>query len=158
MLKKQFLLLLTLMFSIAVIAVADEAYSKNWGNRALKKTIEKRYHHLGDDYIGGFVVQEPEGTYWETNFWLPKSVFNHKEIAFVKFLAHDIDSSGLIINGHWRTLFKVEEGTTQLFHHYMIRIPFNILREGENLIGFEVNCSGGGCDDIEFGELEIWFQ
>jgi len=159
MLKKQLLVFLILMFSIATIVLANEAYSGDWKNRAIKKTIENRYHHLGDFYIGDFVIPEPEGTYWEKSFWLRKSVLNYKKIAFIKFIAHHIDFSDLIVNGHRITLNSVEESNIQNFFVYIIPIPFEILLQGENIIGIETNrWDTGNYDDIEFGQLEIWFQ
>jgi len=162
MLKKPFFILLTLMFSIAAIAVADKSYSDGLINGTYKIKIEDRYHHLGDDDMNVFLVREDEGTYWETTFWLKKQVLEDSEIAFVKFLAHHVDLADLIVNGDYRRRLHDTHSPgdpEQLLFTYVLRLPLNILNKGENTIGIEVGDFGEeSYDDMEFGELEIWFQ
>ena len=148
------------MFSIAAIALANEVHGKDWRNKAIKKTIENRYHHLGDDYMDGFIVPDYEGTYWEKNFWLPKRVLKFKEIAFAKFFARHVDITNLIVNGIQIPLDNTYDGESmQLLVTYAIPLPLEILYAGKNTIGFEVKeWAPDKYDDMEFGNLEIWFQ
>jgi len=147
------------MFSIAAVALPDEAYSGDRSKRPRIRTIEKRYHHLGDEDLPYFVVQEVEGTYWETHFRLRKYYFRNKEIAFVKFLAHNLDFADLIVNGNLIKLQQAKEPTIQNFWVYIVPIPFDFLLLGKNTIGIQCNqWADGNWDDLEFGELEIWLQ
>jgi hypothetical protein len=159
--KTSLFVLLTLIVISVPLGLAEKAYSKGLGNRVFKITIDKRYHHLGDNYIDDFIVPEHEGTYWETSFKLPKFVFKFKDIALVKFLAHQVDLTNLIINGHQIPLQDTHtpDIPIQLLFTYAIPLPLDLLEAGENTIGFEVTHFGdGNWDDMEFGGLEIWFQ
>jgi hypothetical protein len=162
MLQKCFLIIFVLLFSFTATAFADEPYDKEsvkFNKKIFKKILDYRYHHLGNDYIGTWVIPEPEGTYWETKFWLRKNDLNSKEIAFVKFLAKDIGFSDLIVNDNRIKIHEADAPTTQNYLIYIIPVPVDLLQIGKNLIGIETNqWDTGNFDDMEFGELEIWLQ
>lgn len=49
--------------------------------------------------------------------------------------------------------------TIQNFYFYIAPIPIDLLLQGKNSIAIEANqWDTGNYDDIEFGELDIWFQ
>jgi hypothetical protein len=168
--KKISCLLLVLFFVIMSVDVALAKKKKKKKKSVVKKvmvqnvtvqkvTVEQKYHHIGDNNINYFVVPENEGTSWESSFELNKSTLKNAHTVFAKFLAHNLDSTNLIVNGEPIFLEPSFEKSYQHFVNYMIPLPLNLFHLGENRIGFQSNIdSKSNYDDMEFGELEIWFQ
>lgn len=151
-----FAIFLVIMF--ADIALAKKK-NKNKKCKVQNVMIEQKYHHLGDDNIDSWIVPEPEGTLWETTFRIKKSTLNKCQISFVKFLCHDLNDADLIVNGERITLHEVVNFSNQYLEIYAVPLPLDFLYHGDNIIGIEVKeLNDGNYDDMEFGELEIWFQ
>jgi len=149
---------LSLVIMFADIALAKK---KNENNKAKvrKVMIEQKYHHLGDDNDDSWIVPEPEGTLWEKTFKIKKSTLNKYQISFVKFLCRDLGNAELIVNGESIDLDPSYEQSDQHFVNYVIPLPLDLFYHGDNIIGIEVKMYDEvHYDDMEFGELEIWFQ
>ena len=149
-----FSLCLTIIF--AVFAYAKSGNKWHWKNKVIIVNISDEYHHLGDDYISGFTIPEPEGTFWEKQFSLPKYL-KKKHSGYIIFSSYHIDYAAVSINNH---LIDIERYP---FHYKnrnrVISVPAAFFNIGKNTITFEVFQTGSGnWDDLEFGELEILIQ
>jgi len=128
--------------------------------KVYKIVIDERYHHIGDGFRTDYIIKENEGRFWASSFKVPKKLLVRKEVAYIKFRCHLLDDTDLIVNGYRISLNESNERPfEQHFVNYVVPLDIDILHPGENTISFEVNeLEGGGLDDMEFGELEIWFQ
>ena len=152
--RKCFSILLALLFLFTATAFAD-VHNDN-DSRVM---LDYRYHHLGDAIIDNFLIPKPEGTYWETNFWMRESLINSVEISFAKFVGREINLSDLIVNDNRIRIHEAFTPTDHNFFIYIIPIPINFLQNGRNVIGVESKrFDDGTFDDIVFGEVEIGFQ
>jgi hypothetical protein len=148
------LLFFALVFSLHGESVADDPKVK-----VKKIKIEKGYHHLGDSFVSDFLIPDPEGFSWETTVKLDRSILKKYETAFAKFYCHGIDYSFLVVNEYRIRLNKQNNENPQIFNVCIVPIPVDFLNEKENTIGIEADDGGTkNYDDMEFGELEIWFQ
>ena len=151
------ILALSLVIMLADVALAKKKKEKHKTN-VQKVMIEQKYHHLGDNILSFFIIPEYEGTLWESSFKLSKSTLKKANTAFVKFLSHNLDATDLIVNGQHIELDPSYEQFDQHFVNYVVPLPLHLFYPGKNTIGFEVIEEYGNYDDMEFGELEIWFQ
>jgi hypothetical protein len=159
MLKNKFFVIFIIIFTILALAPNSIAGKKNKKSTFTKIIIDEAYHHLGDSYNPDFIIPDPEGTLWEKSFKLDKSIFKKNSMAFVKFYSHNIDFSFLIINGNRIRINKQNYDNSQIFYACIIPIPIEFLDSEDNIIGIESNAGDtGDFDDMEFGEVEIWFQ
>ena len=146
-----------LLKKINALTERVEALENQLDGGLKKYLIEADYHHLGDYPNNTWIIPEPEGTYWDKSFTIEESSFKNKSIAFVMFVGHHIDWSDLIVNGEHISIVSVSE--VSAYSNYLIPLPAAFFHSGENTIGFEVfQWDTGNYDDMEFGELEIWFQ
>jgi len=150
---------LVVMYANVALAKKKKKIEKNHNTNVQKVMIEQRYHHLGDNTLPGWIVPEPEGNLWEKTFRIEKSTLNKYQISFVKFLCHGLYDTDFIVNGHHIVLDPSDEQSDQHFVNYAIPLPKHFFYPGNNTIGFKViKDLNDNYDDMEFGELEIWFQ
>ena len=81
--KKISLLVVALSFAIILAETGFAGDNKHF--KVAKIVIDQSYHHIGDNYAESFIVQEPEGEYWESSFRVRDSLLKNYKIAYIKF-------------------------------------------------------------------------
>ena len=153
--KKILVLLITGFFMCFGVVVAQE-------NELVELVIEPDFHHLGDDYAPTFVEPSPEGTYWETSFWLDGKMLKQAKDAHIESFILANDWANVLINGrsialphnpaNHRLVFLLENKIGK----ELVSIPLGYLQEGWNSIAFESTARRyGDHDDMEFGDVVL---
>ena len=78
--KKISLLVVALSFAIILAETGFAGDNKHF--KVAKIVIDQSYHHIGDNYAESFIVQEPEGEYWESSFRVRDSLLKNYKIAY----------------------------------------------------------------------------
>jgi hypothetical protein len=126
--------------------------------------VEKNFHHIGDSTLYNFLIPEPEGLAWQDTFRVKKKDFK-KDFAFLSFVSHN-EGVDISVNGNVLAVFyseldadmTLENGVSSKLFTYIISVPFEFLTTGKNTVEFAARYVQPGYDDIEFGEVRIWFQ
>ena len=123
--------------------------------------VEAGYHHIGDANDPIFKNPAPEGTAYEKKITL-QSFVDLATVGFLEFKIMELDHSDIVINGKTISIPLLLQDGTVLSNPYqtcLMSIPAGFFKSGVNSIIFQSRTqSDGEFDDIEFGEVKLYFQ
>ena len=121
--------------------------------------LDAEFHHLGDNFIGSWVIPDPEGTSLEITFLLNQGQIQRAKTAHLEFFLLQNDWSILIVNGRrWslpQTHLTSSTAGLEIAGKTLFSIPTSLLNMGLNSIIFESTPHNRNYDDFEFGEVVL---
>lgn len=149
---------LTLSMSILALLASPVALA---ASNMKTINVEAGYHHIGDGNDPMFKNPAPEGTSYEKKITL-QSFVELATVGFIEFIILELYHSDILINGRTISIplpLPPEKILSDPYQTSLISIPAGFFKSGVNSITFQSRTdNGGGFDDIEFGEVKLYFQ